>query len=165
MVTAALGRLDLALLRILRTRGHAPPVELAVIRFSRLGNHGMLWLALASAGALLHRRRRHVYLRALRAVAVTLVLNYAVKVLIRRARPLIEDLPPLAPTMSQLSYPSAHASTSFAGARVMREALPSSALYGVAVAIAASRPYLGIHYPSDVMAGAALGSMTGRWVP
>lgn len=160
-----LGKLDIALLRLLRTRGHHPHFELAVIRFSRLGNHGGLWLTLAAAGAVLHPGCRDVYLRAVRAVAMTVVLNYLVKNLIRRARPLIEDLPPLSPTLSSLSYPSAHASTSFAGARAMSEAIHPAPLYAVAVAICLSRPYLGIHYPSDVVAGAALGSVIGSHAP
>lgn len=160
-----LGKLDLALLRLLRTRGHHPHFELAVIRFSRLGDHGGLWLTIAAVGAALHPRYRDVYLRAARAVTMTVVLNYAVKISIRRARPLIEDLPPLSPTVSSLSYPSAHASTSFAGARAMSEALPAAPLYAIAVAVCLSRPYLGIHYPSDVMAGAALGSVIGSHAP
>lgn len=160
-----LGRLDLALLRLLRTRGHHPLLELAVVRFSRLGDHGAIWLALAALGAVAHRSQRPVYARGARAVAITLVLNYAVKVSIRRARPLLEDLPPLSPTLSSLSYPSAHASTSFAGARVMSDALPAAPLYAAAVAICLSRPYLGIHYPSDVVAGAALGAVIGSHSP
>ena len=160
-----LGNLDLALLRLLRTRGHAPAMELVVIRFSRLGNNGGLWLALAAAGTLVHPRRRRVYLRAARAVALTVLLNYAAKVAIRRSRPLIEDLPPLSPTTSSLSYPSAHASTSFAGARVLSEALPAGPLYATALAVALSRPYLGIHYPSDILAGAAFGTAIARLVP
>jgi membrane-associated phospholipid phosphatase len=160
-----LRRLDLASLRVLRTRGHAPALELAVIRLSRLGNHGSLWLALATTGAVLDSQRRPVYLRSARAVLLTLALNYAVKVGIRRARPLLEDLPPLSPTTSSLSYPSAHAATSFAGARVLSAALPAAPLYGTALAIAISRPYLGIHYPSDVLAGAALGAAIGGHVP
>ena len=157
--------LDLAVLRVLRTRGHHPLVELAVLRFSRLGDNASLWFAIAAMGAAVHRRRRSVYLRALRAVALTLVLNYAAKIGIRRARPLIEDLPPLSPTVSSLSYPSAHASTSFAGARVLSDALPGAPLYVVAIALAVSRPYLGIHYPSDVVAGAAFGSVIGGHAP
>lgn len=138
---------------------------MAVIRFSRLGNNGFVWLALAGLGGLLDARHRPVYLRAARIVALTVVLNYLVKLGIRRARPLLEDLPPLSPTTSTLSYPSAHASTSFAGARSLSDALPAAPLYALAVAIAVSRPYLGIHYPSDVVAGAALGNVIGGHVP
>jgi hypothetical protein len=150
--------LDLLLLRALRTHGHAPIMEYAVIRFSRLGDHATLWLSISCLGALLGPQRR-VYRRAGRTVTVMLALNYLTKLSIRRARPLLEDLPPLSPTTSSLSYPSAHASTSFAGARVLREALPPSLVYGLAVAIGLSRPYLGIHYPSDVFAGAIFGTV------
>ena len=162
---AVLRSLDFALLRVLRTRGHGPVIEAAVIRFSRLGNHGSLWIALAALGAAIDAERRPVYLRAARAVTMTLALNYAIKVGIRRARPLLEDLPPLSPSVSSLSYPSAHASTSFAGARVLSGALPPLPLYGTAVGLALSRPYLGIHYPSDVVAGAALGAVIGGHAP
>lgn len=156
---------DLALLRLLRTRGHHPPVEQVVIRFSKLGDHGFLWLAIAAAGVALDPPGRRAYMRAGRTVALTVMLNYLVKIAIRRARPLLEDLPPLSPTVSPLSYPSAHASTSFAAARVLSEALPATPLYTVAAAIAVSRPYLGIHYPSDVIAGAALGTVIGGHAP
>ena len=149
--------LDLALLRLLRTVGHGPPVELAVQRFSRLGEHGGLWLVTAATGAALHRRRRRAYLSALRAIAVTHVVNTTLKLAVRRARPLLEDLPALLPTLSDRSWPSTHAATSFAGARTLGVALPAPPLYAAATAMALSRPYLGVHYPSDVLAGAALG--------
>lgn len=157
--------LDLALLRLLRTRGHAPLVELAIVRYSRLGNHGTLWWALAALGVLFGGPRRPTFLRALGIVVLTLFVNYAVKVSIRRARPLLEDLPPLSPTLSSLSYPSAHAATSFAGASALSRALPGPPLRALAAAMALSRPYLGIHYPSDVLAGAALGAAVARLVP
>lgn len=160
-----LGAVDLALLRLLRTYGHGPLVELSVARFSRLGNHGGLWLAIACVGALADRRRRRTYLGAARTVGLTLICNYLIKVAIRRARPLLEDLPPLSPTASSLSYPSAHASTSFAGAASLSAALPAGPLYGAAAAMALSRPYLGIHYPSDVAAGAALGAAVAKLAP
>jgi membrane-associated phospholipid phosphatase len=149
---------DLLLLRALRTRAHAPIVEYAVIRFSRLGDHATFWLTLSCLGGLAGPQRR-VYRRAGRTVVAMLALNYLTKLSIRRARPLLEDLPPLSPTTSSLSYPSAHASTSFAGARVLCHALPPGLVYGLAVGIGLSRPYLGIHYPSDVVAGAVFGTV------
>jgi membrane-associated phospholipid phosphatase len=160
-----LRNIDLALLRLLRSRGHAPAVELAVLRLTRMGEHGALWHALAALGWVLDPRRRPVYARAVRVVLVTYLVNTAVKLLIRRARPLLEDLPALSPTLTDLSYPSAHASTSFAAAGVLSDALPPAPLYACAGALALSRPYLGLHYPSDSLAGAALGAAAARLVP
>jgi membrane-associated phospholipid phosphatase len=157
--------LDLVLLRLLRTRGHAPPVEAAIAQLSRAGEHGMVWHALALLGALLDRRRRPVYLRAVRAVLAAYLLNTLVKAVIRRARPVLEELPAIVPTLSGRSYPSAHSSMSFAAAHVLSEALPRTPVYALAGAMALSRPYLGVHYPSDVVAGVALGEATARLVP
>lgn len=92
-------------------------------------------------------------------------LNYLVKVLVRRRRPELPGLAPLTPTVSSLSFPSAHATTSFAAARAYAGLAPSSALYGAAIAFALSRPYLGVHYPSDVLAGAILGSAIAELWP
>jgi len=91
-------------------------------------------------------------------------LNYAVKLTVRRPRPQLDELPPLTPVVSKLSFPSAHATTSFAAAAMYSRALPPAAplLYGAAAMFAISRPYLGVHYPSDVLAGAVLGTATGR---
>ena len=60
--------------------------------------------------------------------------------------------------MSNRSYPSAHATTSVAGARMLSPLLPAAPLYALAAVLALSRPYLGVHYPSDTLAGAALGA-------
>jgi membrane-associated phospholipid phosphatase len=74
---------------------------------------------------------------------------------VRRPRPdLGPELAPLSPTISSLSYPSGHAATSFAAAGALGRSVP---LYAAAGAMALTRPYLGVHYPSDVIAGALLG--------
>jgi membrane-associated phospholipid phosphatase len=161
-----LARLDLALLRRLRTAGHSPEAEHAVATFSKLGEHGAIWLATGAAGALVDSRRRGLWLRALALVFGAHVLNTLVKLVVRRKRPVLRGLPPLASTPTKLSFPSAHATTSFAAAGVYsRLGVPAAPLYGAAAALAASRLYLGLHYPSDTLAGIALGSTVARLQP
>jgi membrane-associated phospholipid phosphatase len=155
---------DLALLRLARTRGHPPAVERAISRFSALGEHAGLWLALGAAGAAVDRGRRARWMRAAAAVAGAYLLNTALKLVIRRRRPHLPGLPPLVTTPTELSFPSAHATSSFTAARVYAPLVPPAArmpLRGLAAAMAASRLYVGVHYPSDILAGAALGVLVG----
>ena len=160
-----LRRLDLGLLTLLRTRGHQPAVERVVLAYTRAGEHGVLWLLLAVAGAVVHPRRRDEYVRAVRVVILAYLGNIAMKHVVRRARPLLEELPALSPTVTQLSYPSAHSTTSFAAAAALRGALPAPPLYAAAGAMALSRVYVGVHYPTDVAAGAVFGTALGELIP
>lgn len=161
-------QLDHDLLRLLRERGHDDPrVVKAIAAFSRTGEHAGIWFALGALGVALSGSdspRRSAFKRGLAVTGIAYGLNYAVKLKVRRRRPKLEDLPPLTPVVSDLSFPSAHATTSFAAAAAYSRALPlaSPLFYGAATMFAVSRPYLGVHYPSDVLAGVGLGTLTGR---
>jgi membrane-associated phospholipid phosphatase len=159
------GRLDLALLRTLRTRGHTPAAEAAVARFSRLGEHGTAWYLVAGAGALARPAQRTEFLRCGRATAVAFLGNQALKFLVRRRRPELPRLPPMTGTLSELTYPTAHATTSFAAARCLSPLMPGPPVYALAIAMALSRVYLGVHYPTDTLAGAALGDAVAKLAP
>lgn len=149
--------IDISLLRLLRTRGHWPPFERAVIAFSKLGEHSAIWLVASAAGATFDPDRRPLYLRLARTVLAVEVTNAIAKIVIGRRRPRLDGLPALMSTRSQRSFPSAHAASSFAAARVLSESFAAAPVYAVAGAMALSRPYLGVHYPSDVVGGIVLG--------
>lgn len=161
-MSASARRLDDAVARFVRAHGHTPDRDRAVARFSRLGEHGAVWIALGAAGAVVAppgpRRRR--WIAASGSVAAAYVANTAVKLIVRRRRPALGGQ--LTSTPTQLSFPSAHASTSFAGARALsRAGGPAAPLWGLALGLSLSRLYLGVHYPSDLIGGALLGMLVG----
>jgi undecaprenyl-diphosphatase len=166
-VLAAIGDADQALLRFLRTRGHSEPVETVMKALGLAGDHGAVWAGIGGIGGLIDQRRRARWLVAGGSGPAAIVLNYAVKRTIRRERPLIEEHPPLARAPSKLSFPSAHATSSTAAATALGRVQPRARLplFALAAAICVGRPYLGMHYPSDVLAGAVLGTAIGLLVP
>jgi undecaprenyl-diphosphatase len=127
-----------------------------------VGYAGLIWIALAALTAVL-TRRSIVGVTALAAACVwgadlvTLVL----KSLIDRARPfeVIPEAEPLLTGTLGASLPSGHAATSAAGAVLLAAFVPRAApaLFLLALGIAFSRIYVGVHYPADVILGAAIG--------
>jgi len=91
-------------------------------------------------------------------------LSFLVKDVTHRARP-FERHPSIHPlyTVHSSSFPAGHAATAFAGAVLLALVAPRLAPFALALAtlIAASRVYVGVHYPTDVLAGAALGAPVG----
>lgn len=163
---AVLKELDSRLLYAMRTRGHSPAAERVMKGLALLGEYGAVWLAIGVLMALVDLDRREGWLVAGFLGPVSIGLNYAVKLIVKRQRPVIEGLPPLGGAPSSLSFPSAHATASFACATAMTRIAPEAAvLFALAGAIAATRPYLGMHYPSDVLGGALLGTALGLVVP
>jgi membrane-associated phospholipid phosphatase len=160
-VGRAIGRLDLAIYRRARTHGHDPAIERPIRAYSRTGEHAALWLVVGAAGMALDPQRRARWRRGMFGIATAYALNTALKMVAQRARPVLDDLPQLIATPTQLSFPSAHASSSFAAARAYSGLLPAAPLYAAAGVMAGSRVYLGVHYPSDIVAGAALGTVVG----
>jgi membrane-associated phospholipid phosphatase len=166
-VLRVLGDADQALLRALRTRGHGPVIEPAMKLLATVGEWGAVWMAIGAAGAAADPARRSRWLLAAGVAPAAVGVNYAVKVAVGRERPLIVGHPPLGRAPSKLSFPSAHATSSVAAATAFGRVAPGSrrAHYALAAGICLSRPYLGMHYPSDVLAGAALGTLLGRLAP
>jgi undecaprenyl-diphosphatase len=157
----AFNAVDLAIYRRVRSLAHAPQRVRWVRRYSRLGEHGAGWLVLGLLGAARDAQRRRHWVKATMCVGAAYLISTSIKHAIGRKRPVIEDLPHLMATPTGLSFPSSHSTSSFAAAQAYGRLLPRGPLLGAAAAMAFSRLYLGVHYPSDVAAGAALGTVLG----
>ncbi len=144
-----------------RLRGR-PQVDQAAAVVSNLADYGLVWVVLALYKA---RRRGPDRRRAVAALALAGIssygLNRAVKSAVQRERP-DEHLDAAVRTPSSSSFPSGHTLAAFSTAFVLAESAPETAAYvGFAGAVAASRVHLRAHHPSDVVGGAALGSLLG----
>jgi membrane-associated phospholipid phosphatase len=162
-----LERLDRRVLRAMRTRCHAPAAEAGMKALGMTAEWGAIWVAIGLAAAAADRPNRRRWARAAAAAPASVGINYLVKLAVRRRRPRLRRLPPLARAPSELSFPSAHATSSLAAATAMSRVSPSARppLFALAGAICLTRPYLGMHYPSDVLGGVALGLLIGRLWP
>jgi decaprenylphosphoryl-5-phosphoribose phosphatase len=153
--------LDLRLYRGVRSLARTPDTVRWVRRYSTLGEHAAVWLAGGLAAAAVDRPRRRHWLRATATVGAAYCTSTSIKLAIGRRRPVVEDLPHLMATPTGLSFPSSHATSSFAAARAFGALIPGPPLQLAALAMGLSRLYLGVHYPSDVAAGAVLGTAIG----
>jgi membrane-associated phospholipid phosphatase len=151
----------------MRTRGHHPVAEKAAQAIAKSGDNGYLWIGIGTVGFLVDPKRRKQWLTTGLIGPIAIGVNFGVKLIFKRPRPSLEGLPPLGGAPSSLSFPSAHATASFACATAMSRIAPELrfALFGVAALMAVTRPYLGMHYPSDVIAGATLGTAVGAFLP
>lgn len=155
---------DLALFRSVAGR-RWPGADQVLPRLSRSADHGLLWFGAAAGMAALgsSARARRAALRGVASLAVaSAAINTVGKRAVRRERPILD----LVPVVRQLkrrpfttSFPSGHAASAaaFATGVALESKGWGAVVAPVAVAVAASRVYTGVHYPGDVLAGVALG--------
>ncbi|GGO95031.1 diacylglycerol/lipid kinase family protein [Wenjunlia tyrosinilytica] len=155
-----------------RLRGAHPLLP----KLSRAADHGLLWFGTAAVlGASGGRAARRAALRGVGALAIaSAITNTLAKPSTRRTRPVIDSVPIVRRLTRQpitTSFPSGHSASAAAFAAGVALEAPRYALavVPVAAAVAASRVYVGVHYPGDVLAGAAIGvaaaALTSRWWP
>lgn len=143
-------------------RGIGRPGAVAAARgLSLFGEHAAGWLALGAVGALLDRPRRRDWVVCAAGVAVAHGASIGLKRVVRRPRPADESVRVLVGTPSRLSFPSSHASSTTAAAVLYGGLLRRRLAPAVVPPMLASRLVLGVHYPTDVLAGSALGALIG----
>ncbi len=141
----------------------------AMTFITHLGDGGAVWIILAAACLLFARTRKCGALMGVSLACNFLVNNLFLKNLIARTRPYeaVQGLSRIIEAQSDFSFPSGHSGSSFAAAAVIFLMCPRR--YGIpalmlASAIALSRLYVGVHYPTDVMAGALIGAAVAALV-
>lgn len=163
----AIGWVDQRALVAMRTRGHTPTTERIAKGLGSFGELGSGWLAVGVTMAAAQPAKRESWFAAAVAGPASVSINYVAKLLIGRQRPLIDEHPMLAKAPSKLSFPSAHSTSAVCAATAIGRVEPRlAAPIGLLAAVTcASRPFLGMHYPSDVLAGVVLGTVLGRAWP
>ncbi|OXY90166.1 bifunctional phosphatase PAP2/diacylglycerol kinase family protein [Streptomyces diastatochromogenes] len=144
---------------------HWPFAEPVLPRLSRSANHGLLWFATAAAMAASRTpRARRAAARGLASLSLaSLAVNTLGKRSVRRPRPVLDPVPPvrhLKRLPITTSFPSGHSASAAAFATGVALESPAwgAAVAPVAWSVALSRVYTGVHFPSDVLAGAVLGA-------
>ena len=136
--------------------------------FSFLGNGGWFWILICIV-LIIYKPTRSIGIIAAISLAVSaLICNSLLKIIINRTRPYdaIEELVLIAKMPHDSSFPSGHSNASFAVACAITWCLSKNKkwigviLIVVASIIAFSRMYVGAHYPTDVIAGIMLGTLT-----
>ena len=136
-----------------------PGLLTAARALSHFGEHSIGWVGVALLGAVLMPRRRWDWLVAGAGAFAAHVAAVLVKRVVRRKRPHHPAVAVNVGTPSQLSFPSAHA-TSTTAAAILMGRITGLQLPAILVPpMALSRILLGVHYPSDVACGIALGAV------
>lgn len=136
--------------------------------YTHMGDAGLLWIAV-SLGLLFYRPTRRAGVLSLCALFLGLLMtNLTIKPLVERPRPWLDwPIVPLVGEKDPNSFPSGHTCAAFAAGMIWVRTLPRRegrvAAVVLAVLMGLSRLYVGVHYPSDVLAGALIGSLCA-WV-
>ncbi|MFI1461264.1 bifunctional phosphatase PAP2/diacylglycerol kinase family protein [Nocardia carnea] len=153
----------------------ASKADMGLLRLTSGADHGVLWMACAALLASRGGSPRRAAARGVASVAgASFVTNVVLKSVFARRRPAAELMPAhrrLVPAPASSSFPSGHSASAAAFATAVAMESPRTALFvaPVAAAVAYSRVHTGVHWGSDVLVGAAVGSgialATRRWWP
>ncbi len=131
---------------------------------TRLGDNGTLWIVLTVLFLVLNKTRRVGLTSAVALIITFLTVNLGIKNAVARTRPyeVIDGLINLVEKQHDFSFPSGHSAHAFAVGVVILIMMPKKfgvPIFIISILMAYSRLYIGVHYPSDVIAGALIGTI------
>ena len=142
------------------------PVQDAFFSFyTQLGNGGILWIALCVVLLFFPRTRKAGFWALIAMLFGLVCTNVLLKHLVGRTRPwlVLEGLVPLVVEDDPNSFPSGHTCAAFAccvtWARCTGKRWLRCLCIAAALLMGFSRLYVGVHFPSDVLAGCAVGCL------
>lgn len=153
------------ILTYIQTTVRSAPLDFFMKIITTLGDAGIIWILACLMMLIFKKSRCAGVAAAFSLITEAICVNVILKNVIMRTRPydVIEGLNILVPTPHDYSFPSGHAGSSFAVAVVIFLMLPKK--WGIPAIITASvmalsRIYVGVHYPSDILVGALIGTST-----
>lgn len=157
-------QLELGILDWIQANLRCGALDVLMPALSWTCNHGEIWIVLAAVLLAVKRYRRQGLAVGCALVTDLVLCNLILKPLVGRVRPfVVHPVELLVPPPTDASFPSGHTAASFAAVFTLKASgspLWKPAL-AVAVAMAFSRLYLYVHWPSDVLFGALVGAAAG----
>lgn len=152
---------DRGFIEFIQSNLHNDIMNNIMIFITRIGDAGLIWILIAIA-LLINKKYRKVGFMVLFALVLGSILGEGIiKNIIQRDRPFVsmEGIDMLIKAPTSYSFPSGHTTSSFAAAGVLASSFKKESIYIFALAslIACSRIYLGVHFPTDIVAGIILG--------
>jgi membrane-associated phospholipid phosphatase len=149
---------DAALVAVQSALADRPGVLAGARALSHFGEHSLGWVAIAALGALLSTRRRSDWLAVGAGAFIAHAAAVVIKRVVRRERPHHPAIAVNVKTPSRLSFPSAHATSTTAAAILLARTTGLPLPVMLVPPMALSRLVLGVHYPTDVLTGVAVGA-------
>ena len=161
MVKRGLEWLDDRLIKLINIRMKSDLLDMVMIRLTHLGGAFSIIFFVFTLLYFGNKRGKSIGIQAAITLAISQIITYGIKIALGRERPynILRGLNTFNIILKDSSFPSGHTSASFAIATTIAFNMPKLAIvaYGLALAIGISRIYLGVHYPTDVIAGMILG--------
>lgn len=150
---------EIAALIAIQSHTSAPQIRRPALLLSRAGEHALCWIGVGLTGALVDREQRGPWLRATATVVGAHAASVVLKRVVRRHRPSDPRVQVLTATPSRWSFPSSHATSTTAAAVAYSRLLGRRYPLVWVPLMTASRLVVGVHYPSDVVAGSVIGAV------